>query len=59
MENVKITEEMVRSLLGNKTEFDLLKASLFEELFTSGILDNKYLGNYGRKKVTNLVRGLS
>ncbi len=58
MENVKTSEEMIRSLLGNKTEFDLLKPGLFERLFISGILDNKYLGNYGRKKVTNLVRGL-
>jgi hypothetical protein len=24
MENVRISEEMLRSLLGNKTEFDLL-----------------------------------
>jgi uncharacterized protein (TIGR04442 family) len=58
MENVRISEEMLRSLLGNKVEFDLLKPGLFEELFISGILENKYLGNYGRKKVTNLVRGL-
>jgi uncharacterized protein (TIGR04442 family) len=58
MENVRISEEMLRSLLGNKVEFDLLKPGLFEELFISGILENKYLGSYGRKKVTNLVRGL-
>ncbi|MCM2358278.1 MAG: TIGR04442 family protein [Geobacteraceae bacterium] len=58
MENLRVTEEMLRSLLGNKSEFDLLKQGLFEELFISGILDNKYLGSYGRKKVTNLVRGL-
>jgi uncharacterized protein (TIGR04442 family) len=58
MENVKTSEEMLRSLLGNKAEFDLLKPGLFERLFISGILGNKYLGNFGRKKVTNLVRGL-
>jgi uncharacterized protein (TIGR04442 family) len=58
MENVRTTEEMLRSLLGNKHEFDSLKAGLFEELFISGILENKYLGRYGRKKVTTLVRGL-
>ncbi|HTG82674.1 MAG TPA: TIGR04442 family protein, partial [Geobacteraceae bacterium] len=58
MENVKISEEMLRSLLGNKSEFDLLQPGLFEELFLSGILDNKYLGSYGRKKVADLVRGL-
>jgi uncharacterized protein (TIGR04442 family) len=58
MENVRISEEMIRSLLGNKAEFDLLKAALFEELFIAGILENKYLGSYGRKKVVNLLRGL-
>lgn len=58
MENVKISEEMLRSLIGNKTEFDHLNHGLFEELFISGILENKYLGNYGRKKVANLIRGL-
>lgn len=58
MENVRISEEMLRSLLGNKTEFDLLKAGLFEDLFIRGILENKYLGNYGKKKVTALIRGL-
>ncbi len=58
MENVRTTEEMLRSLLGNKHEFDALKPGLFEELFISGILENKYLGKYGRRKVTSLVKGL-
>lgn len=59
MENVRVTEEMLRSLLGNKSEFDHLKRGLFEGLFISGILDNKYLGNYGRKKVSALMKGLT
>jgi uncharacterized protein (TIGR04442 family) len=59
MENVKSSEEMLRSLLGNKSEFDALKPKLFETLFITGILENKYLGNYGRKKVTTLIRGLN
>jgi uncharacterized protein (TIGR04442 family) len=58
MENVRISEDMIRSLLGNKSEFDSLKPRLFEELFVNGIVENKYLGNYGRKKVISLVRGL-
>ena len=58
MENIRVTEEMIRSLLGNRAEFGLLKPTLFDELFIGGILENKYLGNYGRKKVTNLLRGL-
>ncbi len=58
MENVRISEEMIRSLLGNKKEFDALRADLFNNLFIDGILENKYLGNYGRKKLVTLVRGL-
>ncbi|MFZ3209153.1 MAG: TIGR04442 family protein [Geobacteraceae bacterium] len=58
MENVRISEDMIRSLLGSKYEFDVLKPRLFEKLFITGIIENKYLGNYGRKKVVNLTKGL-
>lgn len=59
MENVKISEEMIRSLLGNKREFDNLAPDLFKKLFLSGIFENKYLGTYGRKKVSALIKGLN
>lgn len=58
MENVRISEEMVRSVLGTKREFDSLRKGLFEDLFTSDLLVNQYLGNYGRKKVKTLLKGL-
>jgi uncharacterized protein (TIGR04442 family) len=58
MENVRISEEMIRSILGNKAEFDSLQEGLFYDLFIRGILENKYLGRYGRKKVELLVEGL-
>jgi uncharacterized protein (TIGR04442 family) len=58
MEYVRISEEMLRSLLGNKGEFDRLKPRLFETLFIDDILDNKYVGRYGRKKVMTLLEGL-
>ncbi len=58
MENVRISEEMLRSLLGNKIEFDALQKGLFQELFISELLVNHYLGNYGRKKVMALLKGL-
>jgi uncharacterized protein (TIGR04442 family) len=58
MENVRVSEEMLRSLLGNKHEFDRLRKELFEELFIAGIIDNKYLGRYGRKKIDALLTGL-
>ncbi|WP_129128104.1 TIGR04442 family protein [Geomonas oryzae] len=58
MENVRISEEMIRSLLGNKHAFDMLAPDLFKKLFLSGIFEDKYLGIYGRKKVSHLASGL-
>jgi uncharacterized protein (TIGR04442 family) len=58
MENVRFSEEMIRSLLGNRKAFAGLSGDLFQELFFAGILENKYLGQYGRKKVLCLQGGL-
>ncbi len=58
MENIRISEEMLRSILGNKKEFDTLQPELFNTLFIDGVLDNKYLGNYGRRKLTTLMHGM-
>ena len=58
MENVRISEEMLRSILGNKKEFDTLRHDLFNSLFIEGIMENKYLGKYGRRKLSTLVQGL-
>lgn len=58
MENVRITEEMIRSFLGNKREFDALQSDFFEELFISGLFSNRYLGKYGRTKIKALTTGL-
>ena len=58
MENIRFSDDMLRSILGNKKEFDSLRANLFNELFIDGILDNKYLGNYGRRKLMTLVKGM-
>ena len=59
MENVKIPEDMIRSLLGSKREFDSLREGFFDELFITDLLANQYLGYYGRKKVGFLMKGLS
>ena len=59
MENYRISEEMIRSLLGNRRAFDDLRQGLFEELFIAGLLENSYLGKYGRKKVSTLLHGLN
>jgi uncharacterized protein (TIGR04442 family) len=58
MENVRFTEEMIRSLLGNKKAFDGLAPGLFQDFFFKGILANKYLGRFGRKKILCLQKGL-
>ena len=59
MENVRVSEEMIRSILGNKGEFDMLQPGLFEELFIEDVLKNRYVGSFGRKKVALLKRGLA
>lgn len=58
MENIHFTEEMVRSLLGNRKAFEELSPGLFDRLFFSGIVENKYLGRFGRNKVRILQKGL-
>ncbi|MBE0598534.1 MAG: TIGR04442 family protein [Desulfuromonadales bacterium] len=59
MENVRFTEETIRSLLGNKRAFDELAPRLFATLCYADILENKYLGSFGRKKVLCLQKGLA
>ncbi len=59
MENVNFGEEHIRSLLGNKKAFDELDAKLWEELFFKRVLENKYLGQFGRKKILCLQKGLA
>ena len=58
MENVRFTEEMVRSLLGNRKAFNALAPKLFAELFFSSTYTNKYLGRFGAKKLRALQKGL-
>ncbi len=59
MENVGITEEMLRSLLEHKAAFDNLKEGCFQELFIRELFDNAYLGSFGRRKVHTLMAGLT
>jgi uncharacterized protein (TIGR04442 family) len=58
MENVRITEDMLRSFLGTKREFDALQEGFFEELFITDLFSDRYLGKYGRSKITILMKGL-
>lgn len=58
MENIEFTEDSLRSLIGNKSEFDKLDSKLFHEIFIKEILDNKYVTEYGRKKINTIVKGI-
>ncbi len=58
MEKVEFTEDSLRSLMGNKKEFDALDAKLFDEIFIKVLLNNKYITNYGRKKISAIAKGI-
>lgn len=58
MENVRISEEMLRSLLEHKAAFDNLDGNCFQELFIRDLLANAYLGGFGRRKVKALMEGM-
>jgi len=50
---------MIRSLLGSLRAFEELSTGLFASLFFGDILTNKYISNYGRKKIMALRDGLA
>ncbi len=58
MENVRITEEMLRGLLEHKSAFDNLQEGCFYDLFIKELYENAYLGHFGRIKVKTLMDGL-
>jgi uncharacterized protein (TIGR04442 family) len=58
MENVKVSEEMLRGLLEHRAAFDNLREGCFEELFICELFENAYLGRFGRRKVKTLLDGL-
>ena len=59
MDNIRFGEEHVRSLLGSKKVFCELDDGLWRALFFTPVLENKYLGQYGRKRVNCLEKGLT
>ena len=58
MENFRLDESLLRSLLGNQAVFNDLEAGLFNRLFFEEIFVNNYLGRYGRRKLLCLRNGL-
>ncbi len=59
MENFRLSEDILRSLLGSQQAFNELQEGLFGRLFFDEILDNGYLGRFGRRKLSCLQKGLA
>lgn len=57
-EELDLTEDSLRSLVGNKREFDALDRKLFKEMFIADILSNKYITAFGKKKIKVLSEGM-
>jgi uncharacterized protein (TIGR04442 family) len=57
-EDAAVSEENIRSLLGNKRAFDGVVPGLFRELFINSALANRYMTTYGRRKASALFNGL-
>ncbi|HXG58340.1 MAG TPA: TIGR04442 family protein [Thermoanaerobaculia bacterium] len=58
MDDVELTPEQVRSLLGNMQVFEKLRRGLFQQLFIDPIVANEYALAYGKKKLYALTLGL-
>ncbi len=58
MKNIEFKEESLRSLVGNKKEFDGLEPDLFRALFIRDLLSNKYITAFGKRKLKLVVRGV-
>ena len=58
MENFHSSPDWLGSLLQNRQEFNKLDKSLFNRLFFDDILQSRYLGRYGRRKLECLQKGL-
>lgn len=59
MENMDFSEDSLRSLIGNKAEFDKLDKELFHEIALKDLLNNKYITGYGKRKIQAIAKGIS
>lgn len=59
MENVRVSEEMLRGILEHKAAFDNIQEGCFQELFIRELFENAYLGRFGRRKVKALMDGVA
>jgi len=58
MDDVELSLEQVRSLIGNMQVFEGLQRGLFQALFINPIVTNDYALAYGKKKLYALTLGL-
>ncbi|HSP34897.1 MAG TPA: TIGR04442 family protein [Thermoanaerobaculia bacterium] len=58
MDDVELSQEQVRSLIGNMQVFEGLRRGLFQQLFIDPIMANEYALSYGKKKLYALTLGL-
>ena len=58
MDDVELTTEQVRSLIGNTGVFEGLRRGLFQQLFIDPVLTNDYALSYGKKKLYALTLGM-
>ena len=58
MDDIELTQEQMRSLLGNMQVFEKLRRGLFQQLFIDPVVNNEYALAYGKKKLYALTLGL-
>lgn len=58
MDDVELTPEQVRSLVGNMQVFEKLRRGLFQQLFIDPVVNNEYALAYGKKKLYALTLGM-
>ncbi len=58
MKNIEFREGSLRSLVGNKREFDLLDRDLFRTVFITDLINNKYITAYGKRKLRLVNKGI-
>lgn len=58
MDDIELSPEQVRSLVGNMQVFEGLRRGLFQALFIDPVIENEYALGYGKKKLYALTLGL-
>ncbi len=58
METLFINDELIMSLHRSRAIFDGLESKLFERLFLTDIINSKFIGSYGKRKLSFVSNGL-